>query len=146
MRRFKELRQLRGLSPEKLAKKMGLSRATWFNKQNGTFEITVEEAELAARVLNVKFQVILDGKDVLSGVPASVSSHEETDHHERASRHPRWADGPARRRAANEGAPSSREHDERNGFRRTGRGARAKARPGQGELWPSNVIPFRKRS
>lgn len=79
MRRLKELRQLRGLAPEKLAKKMGLSRATWFNKQNGTFEITVEEAELAARVLNVKFQVILDGKDVLSGVPASVSSHEETD-------------------------------------------------------------------
>ena len=73
MRRLDELRRGAKMTQADLARRAGLSRATWFNYLNGTSEITVDAAVAFAHALKQNFRVIVEDP-ATSDSPAIVAT------------------------------------------------------------------------
>lgn len=61
-----------------LAQRAGLSRATWFNYLNGTYELTIDAAAAFSHALKANFGVIVGEQDAVSGEPARVAAQHST--------------------------------------------------------------------
>jgi len=73
MKRLDELRRSAKMTQADLARRAGLSRATWFNYLNGTSEITVDAAAAFAHAIKMDFRVIVEDP-ATSDSPAIVAT------------------------------------------------------------------------
>lgn len=58
MKTFKEFRIEKGISASHIAKVMGISRATLWNKENGRTLFTIPEANMYCQILGIKPELV----------------------------------------------------------------------------------------
>ena len=78
--RIKEIRIKRGMSPEELAEKIGVSRSTMFRYENGGIEkVPGETLTGIAKALKTSPAVLMGWKGDVDDEPSTVAAHLDTD-------------------------------------------------------------------
>lgn len=71
-----ELRNKQGISQAFVAKKIGVSRASYIEIEKGAKELTLSQANKIAEIFNVSFEELLSGK-IISGIHVSIENESE---------------------------------------------------------------------